>query len=191
VDFYGDGSDGDPVIAYGAALQTVRNYHDFVVPVGATVTVPSGTTIRCTGKFENRGRINVREGSPGGGVLVATSDLTTQYYPPSIQFERGDALASPSTPAATNSQPVAGAQGGLGLGTAVHSLPLSHYRMGGGGGSGTLSVVGGAGGGLLRVLARGPIVNAGSIAARGTVGVGSTLIVVPAARRSPEPPCVP
>jgi hypothetical protein len=166
-DFYGDGTDGSPPIADGAALQPLRNYDDVIIPAGATVTAASGTTIRCRGRFENDGRIIVTQGSPGGGVLIETSSFSTQVYPPTFQAERGDALSCPSTPAATNSQPVKGAQGGLGLGAAVQSLPLSHYRLGGGGGTGTLGVLGGAGGGVLRVLARGPIVNKGRIEARG------------------------
>jgi len=166
-DFYGDGSDGSPTIVDGAALQTLRNYVDVIIPAGASVSIPSGATIRCTGRFENHGNLVVQQGSPGGGVQLAAA-FVQQHYPPSVQVERGDALSSPATPASTESAPVNGAQGGIGLGTAVHSLPLSHYRHGGGGGTGTLGVLGGAGGGLLRVIARGPIVNTGVILAHGS-----------------------
>jgi hypothetical protein len=166
-DFYGDGGDGSPPIVDGASLQALRNYQDVIIPVGATVTVASGTTIRCRGRFENHGRIVVSPGSPGGGALLSTASFDTQIYPPSVLVERGDARTAPTSPGATNSQPVAGAQGGLGLGDSVQSLPLSHYRLGGGGGSGTFGVLGGPGGGVFRVLARGPVVNAGRIDAHG------------------------
>jgi len=166
-DFYGDGSDGSPTIVDGAALETLHNYDDVIIPAGATVLAASGTTIRCRGRFENHGRIVVGPGSPGGGVLIGSSSIDTQVYPPSVQAERGDARSTPSIPAAVKSQPVVGSDGGLGLGASVHSLPLSHYRLGGGGGVGTGGVVGGAGGGVIRVIARGPIVNTGRIDAPG------------------------
>jgi hypothetical protein len=65
------------------------------------------------------------------------------------------------------SQASSGGRGGTGLGTSVYRLPLSHYRRGGGGGSGALGSVGGEGGGVLRILARGEISNTGTIVAAG------------------------
>ena len=171
VDFYGDGSDGSPVLTDGAALQSLRNYADVFIPTGATVTVASGATIRCTGTFENRGTIVVSAGSHGGGVPLETLSLAAQVEAPSAVVERGDSLAAARIPAVLDSQPVTGAKGGLGLRTAVYSLPLSHYRVGGGGGSGALGAIGGDGGGVLRVLARGPIFNGGRIVAKGAAPV--------------------
>jgi hypothetical protein len=165
--FYGDGSDGAPVIADGAVLQPLRNYTDVLVPAGATVTVASGATIRCTGTFENRGRIVVAPGSPGGGSLKETADVALHIAFGAATVERGDSFAAPRVPAVLDATPVAGAAGGVGVGLAVHALPLSYYRRGGGGGSGALGAVGGDGGGLLRVIARGPIMNGGSIEAVG------------------------
>lgn len=167
VDFYGDGSGPSFVASDGAALQPLENYKDVLIPTGVTVTVASGATIRCTGTFENRGKIVVLPGSPGGGIRKETSNLSAQIDASQAVVERGDAFAAPHLPAVLNATPVAGAHGGVGLGVAVHALPLSYYRRGGGGGSGALGAVGGDGGGLLRVLARGPIRNGGTIEAKG------------------------
>jgi hypothetical protein len=167
VDFYGDGSDGALVVADGAVLQTLGSYTDFTVPAGAMVSVPAGATIRCTGTFENRGKIVVLPGSPGGGVLKETANLGVQVTAAAAAVERGDSFAAARIPAVFDGVAVAGAKGGKGLGLTVHSLPLSAYRVGGGGGSGALGAVGGDGGGLLRVIARGPIRNGGVIEAKG------------------------
>jgi len=167
IDMYGDGSDGAPAISDGAVLQPLANYTDVIIPAGATVSVASGATIRCTGTFENRGKIVVLPGSPGGGVRKETANLSVQLTPSEAVVERGDAFAAPHLPAVLNATPVAGAHGGVGLGVAVHALPLSYYRRGGGGGSGALGAVGGDGGGLLRVVARGPVRNGGTIEAKG------------------------
>ncbi len=163
--FYGDGSNGSPTIVDGADLRPLANYVDFIVPAGATVTAPSGTTIRCTGRFENLGTIVVAAGAPGGGTLGAID--ASEVRAASIPWGRGDAKTYASEPGVAQGEAAAGALGGAGLGNSVHALPLSHYRAGGGGGSGALGGVGGAGGGVLRVLARGVVRNAGTIVARG------------------------
>lgn len=167
VDFYGDGSDGALDVAADTQLQPLRNYSDVLIRSGVTVTVPSGTTIRCRGSFENRGTIVVLPGSPGGGTPFATLSLGSQLESPAATVERGDSFAAPQVPAVLNAQPVGGAKGGVGIGNAVYALPLSSYRHGGGGGSGALGCLGGDGGGLLRVIARGPVVNGGTISAKG------------------------
>jgi hypothetical protein len=149
-DFYGDGTDGPLDVAADAELQPLRSYTDVLIRAGVTVSVPSGTTIRCTGTFENRGTIVVEPGSPGGGVVQAAADPADEVSLPYAQAERGDSLSCPSTP-----------------GVGVFALPLSHYRVGGGGGTGARGAVGGAGGGLLRVIARGAVLNTGKIDARG------------------------
>lgn len=171
VSLYGDGSDGPLVLDADADLQALRNPTDVLVREGVTVTVASGTTIRCTGSFENRGRIVVLPGSPGGGVTALVGSVPGQLEPPFATVERGDAREAAQVPSVRDQEAVSGGRGGVGLGTHVHSLPLSHYRSGGGGGAGTLGAVGGAGGGLLRVVARGPIRNGGRIEAPGGRGL--------------------
>lgn len=43
-------------------------FTDFSVAAGVTLTVPSGTVIRCTGTFTNNGTIVVNTGAPGGSA---------------------------------------------------------------------------------------------------------------------------
>lgn len=170
---FGDGSDGALVVTSDAALEPLRNYTDVRIAAGVTVSVPSGTTIRCTGTFENRGTIRVGAGGEGGGALVDEAGTTGVYAlvqelsPAQIEIGVGDAAAAPSRPAVMALQAVTGARGGRGLGTAVHGLPLSSYRRGGGGGSGAFGAIGGSGGGLLRIVARGELRNGGTITAAG------------------------
>lgn len=172
--FYGDASSGDLVVTGDVEFDGLLSYRDITIQSGATLRVPSGTTIRCTGSFTNEGTILVGPGASGGGIEfdpLATDGyfgvlLADRIRPP----ESGDALTPATIPAGIEEAAVAGGTGGRGLGDAVFSLPPSHYRRGGGGGSGGLGAVGGDGGGVLRVLARGPIVNGGTIDASGSEG---------------------
>lgn len=171
--FYGDGADGPLTITSNQAFPQLGSFTDVTIATGAVVTVASGTTIRCTGTFENNGTIVVLSGNPGGGErLDAPSgpiDVHLMYGGAYLVPERGDALRAPTRPTLMEGQASSGALGGVGLDTRVYQLPLSHYRTGGGGGSGGFGAVGGDGGGLFRVIARGEVRNLGTISAPGTV----------------------
>lgn len=179
--FYGDGADGPLTITTSQAFPSVGSWTDVLVETGATVTVPAGTTIRCTGTFENRGTLVVLPGSPGGGERIDAPsgpiDATKLRAPSLFETERGDAFAAPCRPSVMTGAPAgqasSGALGGFGLGTRVYQLPLSHYRIGGGGGSGALGAIGGSGGGLLRVVARGLVTNTGTIQAAGAASTAN------------------
>ncbi len=57
---YGDGSAGDQTISANAIFNSDNTqYENFTVMNGVTLTVPSGTVIRCSGSFFNQGNINV------------------------------------------------------------------------------------------------------------------------------------
>lgn len=59
---YGDGSAGSSTISADAILTAPNlQFVDFVVASGVTLTVESGTEIRCSGVFINRGSILVRQ----------------------------------------------------------------------------------------------------------------------------------
>src|SRR5204863_7637363 len=58
----------------GALIDDNNQYASFTVPSGVTVTIPSGTVIRCTGTFTNNGTIVVDPGAKGG-VVPATESL--------------------------------------------------------------------------------------------------------------------
>lgn len=179
--FFGDGADGPLDVSSDTTLEPLRSYTDVLIRTGVTVTVPSGATIRCTGTFENRGTLVVGPGGRGGGVVLdipdgdVPFDIEAQADAAAIPWQTGDARSAPGRPAAMRLQAVTGAAGGTGLGNEVFALPLSHYRHGGGGGSGSLGAVGGHGGGLLRVLARGPVRNGGTIRAIGAVPTANRL----------------
>ncbi|MCG3135556.1 MAG: hypothetical protein HMLKMBBP_03263 [Planctomycetes bacterium] len=183
--FYGDGSDGDLVLTSDTDLQPLRNYANVRIAANVTVRVPSGATIRCSGTFENRGTIRVLSGNPGGGAILdipantGPYSISSELAPATTAVERGDARSAASRPAVMTSQAVSGGLGGRGLGTDVHALPLSSYRTGGGSGSGALGAIGGDGGGLLRIIARGEVRNGGTIVAAGAAGPSNRTNVQP------------
>lgn len=184
--FFGDGSDGALVVTAaqdGQELQPSGSYTDFTIEAGVTVTVASGTTIRCTGTFRNDGTLLVGPGATGGGLVsfAGQVDLTRQFSDYVVPWGAGDARAPAGSPVVMQEQAALGAVGGRGLGTAVFTIPPSHYRRGGGGGSAALDGVGADGGGLLRVIARGAIEN-------GAAGVIGAVGAVPTSERFPARP---
>src|SRR5262245_20628358 len=67
---YGDGSAGAKTVAadetwVAAAAPTNPQFADVTINSGATLTVQSGTVIRCTGTFTNNGMIVVSVAAPG------------------------------------------------------------------------------------------------------------------------------
>ena len=128
-------------------------FEDFVIDIGATLTVPSGTVIRCSRDFINEGQIIVDPGMPG---------------------ERWFGNADPFPALAGNA--MTPAQGGGGL--AFPSSRLRHVLepglfsgSNGGRGNGSPDNDGGAGGGSLVIRAGERIVNFGSIHANGGNGL--------------------
>ena len=69
---YGDGSAGSRTISQDLRLgdqgDTNLQCVDFTIEAGVTLTVQSGTVIRCTGTFINLGRIVVQTGTEGGDL---------------------------------------------------------------------------------------------------------------------------
>jgi hypothetical protein len=148
-------------------------FTDFTVNNGITLTVPSGTVIRCSGTFTNNGTIDVATGSVGsnrgggGGVDASTQGLAEAVAHPGVtrrsagNGEIGD----------NNNQQSAGF-GGPGLDRLQARLILMPGVNGGGGGGRGLSGSGSAGGGTIVVLARTGIVNTGNIFASGASAGG-------------------
>ena len=90
---YGDGSAGEVALTVDTDFRTTPpannnfQYVNFTVGNGVTLTVASGTTIRCTGTFINYGTIIVAGGAEGehGKSLIlcrspATHDLATSVH---------------------------------------------------------------------------------------------------------------
>lgn len=178
---YGNASGGlNRVISTDTALtDTNTQYGDFSIQAGATLTVESGTVIRCTGTFSNLGTIRVTSGARGA---------TAQNLNTSI-IEAGSVFSAPHPGISARgcsegviaAAPTAkGGLGGVGL-TAVQAAHLRPNLWGGGGGCAGASLGGAgstglAGGGALTILAAGAITNSGTIVADGdTVNVGNQL----------------
>lgn len=161
---YGNGSaQARTVTGSETLLEANLQYTDFTVAAGATLTVPSGAIIRCTGTFTNNGTIVVQQFARGGFGFGDDSTEFGAVAPPEAgisartagQGEFGD-----------NSQIRSGGAGGTGLSELEARWVLSPGPAGGGGGAAS-DDSGAMGGGTLVVLARTAIVNAGTIQADG------------------------
>lgn len=176
---YGDGSAGDKVFDSNISLDSSNtpnlNFKNVTINSGVTVTVPSGTVIRCTGNFVNNGTISISTGASGGYVFGVTTD--SDVRPSATGAHPG--LSSRGAGYGEISNDSTGTQiGGLG-GLALPAFAASQIRYpgsyGGGagaaGGGGVLfGAAGGPGGGSLLVLCKGAITNNGIMAAVGGNG---------------------
>lgn len=138
---YGDGSAGSVSISGNIVYNSGNSqYQNFSVESGATLVVPSGTVIRCTGSFSN------------SGTIIATSSLRQH---PKIS-ENGRAAITLES----GGNEAGGGQGGSALpeGAArqIHRAGLS----GGGDGYKLESEAGSSGGGNIVILCQGQVTNA-------------------------------
>jgi hypothetical protein len=166
---YGDGSAGNLLVSEDSSWETVvtdgnDQFGDCAVEAGVTLTVPSGTVIRCAGPFRNDGTIVVGPGGAGsvGGGSSGSGPPVGPNPGVSLRAAGGGQLG-PDTFIQS------GGNGGIGLGIDRASALRDPSAGGGGGGHALLSEGGDGGGGLL-VLARDPLVNAGTIRADGANG---------------------
>ena len=170
---YGDGSAGALTISADTTLNSTDHlnlqYTDITINAGTTLTVQSGTVLRCTGTFTNNGTLRVGTfayGSRFNGV----ADTNTRYA-----ANRG-AHPGVARSAAMNGEISAAAgtaTAGLG-GISLSEMEARQIRypggVGGGGGGFAGTQFGAHGGGTLVVLCAGPLVNNGSITANGDNG---------------------
>ncbi len=146
---YGDGSAGAKT--FGTETLSDMNAMYTNVTVTGTLTVPSGTVIRCTGTFVNNGTINVSFGTD-------SSNTVTPAHP-------GISLAPAGIGGeGTTSSDIVGGKGGIGLPESSAAL-LRYPGAAAGGASGGSS--GRRGGGALTILCKNGITNAGTINADG------------------------
>ena len=177
---YGDGSEGALTVSTSMTLSTpLAQYTDITINSGVTLSVESGTTLRCNGTFTNNGIIFVYTGAEG-----AVSE--SSQAPPSalsLRAFRPAAIGIAASPPqegeyGSNANNLYGGTGGRAA--AVYSLqalvnPGSLGGSGGGSSKGNGQGPGGSGGGAIRILCRNAIVNTGSSiisAAGGTSGNG-------------------
>jgi hypothetical protein len=131
-------------------------FASFTVNAGQTLTVPSGLTIRVAGDATIAGRIAVAPNPYSNTAIV---------HPGAC-----------STTAPTNASSFVVGSGGVAVNAGVAQLLVNPDFSGGGNGAGIAGVFG-AGGGVLRILASGPITmtETGSIAADGVNGENASI----------------
>jgi hypothetical protein len=167
---YGNGSAGARTVPGNQTLADENvQYTDFTVAAGATLTVPSGTVIRCTGTFTNAGVIQVSAGARGAARSWRTEDIDGAYLEAHPGVSSGAAGGGEAGPAPAY---FSGGYGGQGLDKTAARL-LLHPGSNAGGGGGAAAFDGAAGGGALTVLARGAIVNSGTVHADGAGGASA------------------
>lgn len=152
---FGDGTAGALNITtstnWDTSFQSNLNFTTCNIASGQTLTVPSGTVIRCTGNFTNNGTIEVLPWVGGAKDTVGST--------PGISSERGQAKRAAAT----------GTTIGLAWGTSRLRMLLNPGPEGGGNGddgNGSPNE-GGSGGGTLVVRAGGMLTNTGTIRANG------------------------
>lgn len=185
---YGNGSAGARVVNsdenWNNADQAPTNlqFTNLTIEAGATLMLPSGMTIRCTGTFTNNGNVVVRTGADGGfaGASTAEGDFSTLAVAPVAGI---GTLAAQASEGGSSSSARLGGRGGFGISEfeARQVLVVGTAAGGGGAAAGTDSQpgipsinVGSSGGGSVRILAAGTITNAAgaSITADGDDGEG-------------------
>ncbi len=171
---YGNGSAGSRVVSsdenWNDAAQAPTNlqFTNLTIEAGATLMLPSGMTIRCTGTFTNNGNLVVRTGADGGfaGLNDAGVNLSTVNVDPVAGLGTRSAQASES---GDSSSARLGGRGGFGISEfeARQILVVGTVAGGGGAAAGTDSQPGNItdnkgsdGGGSVRILAAGTITNA-------------------------------
>lgn len=169
---YGDGSAGSRVISEDLRLgdqgDVNLQYVDFTIEPNVTLTVQSGTVIRCTGTFTNNGSIVVQNGAEGGTRReTGSSAISRTARVPVAGISTLSASVGEVTPVRLA---VFGGDGGIGLSefesrSVSPIVSVSSVAFGGGGAAAVGA--GGDGGGAFTILAAQPITNDGSINADG------------------------
>jgi hypothetical protein len=195
--FGGDGSAGNLVVgtqSWSATPPVNPNFSNITINPGQTLTVPAGTTIRCSGTFTNNGTLAVDPGATSDGNFGALSNPSGPAVSVTSVAHPGDTpgaatLGEQNNVGNANVQALGGGTGGKAIARAVAQTSFGNFRFGGGSGAG-YDNQGNRGGGLVKIYCEGAIVNTGTINARGEAGGNSTIagggggIVVLASRTS-------
>ena len=183
---YGDGSAGARTFDADSGSSTIQfadvntQYTDVTVSAGTTLLIPSGVTIRCTGRFVNAGQIIVGDAAVGAWRYGRPAAASAGEGLSKRAAGSGDFSITPII------KPViAGGPGGIAM-SSFEALQIRGGDVVAGGGGGAGGDHGSNGGGLIVVLSRGDIINSGLISsnARGGDGGGGGGGVVLLASRS-------
>jgi len=161
---YGNGSDGDFVVAGTYHVPSDRNYNNLTINPGSTLET-HGFNIRVNGTLINNGTItdsfsggNGGSGGPGGNGGVGFS--------PHIGPQSGSFGSTGFAPSVAGGGVGGAGGGGGGGGGGAWDISFGEQAFGGKGGNGG---TGGKGGGVVRIFAR-TLDNSGTIHARGFNG---------------------
>lgn len=188
---YGDGSSGALNVSSNVTLNSANTqFTNISIEAGATFSVPSGTVLRCTGNFVNKGTLKVQNYAWGGIHSATTSGMFTINSgfanPGIIPGAASNGAWGNSTTAMYGGYASTGVYGG-----AAQARQILKPGPLGGGGGGAGGLVGAPGGGTITVLCRGSITNQGKIDAQGAKplfdlgdGGGGGGIVILASRTS-------
>lgn len=168
--FYGNGSCGDLTISQNSTFENPGcQYRNITIQAGATLSVVSGSIIRCNGSFTNNGTIAVAPGVVGGQIDGISSLAIIPAILPAHPGNSTGPAGSGSIVASSTGSASGGSrsQGNNGVSTGF----LAPALVGGGGGGASYGY-GGRGGGALTVLCKGLINNIGTISAVGQAGAG-------------------
>lgn len=177
---YGNGSSGALTIAADTSwnsTEALGQYTDCTIASSVTLTVPTGTVLRCSGTFTNNGTILVTNYylGPQVGGLAASGGVLPAIEGASTAGLGWGRIAASNGAYGTDTANVAGGFGGFALPTSAAANILRPGPIGGGAGGSPLGAYGVSGGGTITVLAGGQIVNNGTIrvdGADGSVGLG-------------------
>lgn len=171
--FGGDGSAGNLTISantdWSVTPPVNLNFANVTINAGQTLTVPAGTTIRCSGTFTNNGTLSVAAGARMGGLNNFSFSASVDIY--SIGHP-GDSLrpaSGGSYDSSGGTHTIQGGLGGDGIPRTTAMTSFNSFRIGGGSGAGWRdNGEDGNGGGLVKIYCTGNVANAGTINANGT-----------------------
>jgi hypothetical protein len=171
---YGDGSAGDLIVGPGSTTldQANLNFANIVIQPGGTLSLRSGTVLRCTGSFSNDGTLRVIDFAKGGSQDIPSA---TRPNPNSVAAGRSDLLGNVAGNGECGDNAltrVGGSGGDVGFVSASPLLPrITQFRStGGGGGGASHTGSGGDGGGVVYLACAGAVLNVGVISAEGADG---------------------
>jgi hypothetical protein len=166
---YGDGSSG-PLIVGSSTTWTTQHlgqYTDCQINSAATLTIPSGTILRCSGTFTNNGTIVVDNGYRGAQItgLPLSGGMLPAIRPVGLGGIGWGLTAASQGAYGTDQAAVSGGAAGFGmLGSQARTI-LRPGPIGGGAGGASVGTFGSEGGGSVTILAAGALLNNGTITA--------------------------
>lgn len=175
---YGDGSAGALTVSgptTWSSQEALGQYTTCSIASGATLTVPTGTVLRCSGAFTNEGTIVVSNSFAGptlGGVS-ASGGLIPAYQPAGSAGLGWGRVGAGNGGYGDNSAAVPGGAAGFSLSTSTAANILRPGPIGGGAGGAAVGTFGGTGGGTITILAKGAVTNNGTIRADGSTSAAT------------------